>query len=93
MTIEPWAALVGALEPAERRALIVKSLAELVQRFDACGIGRPESLACAAGWLGAALIDALGPERAAQALSDQAADIRARAVNVPEPNVAGVGRA
>jgi hypothetical protein len=64
-----------------------------VQRFDDCGIGRPECLACVAGWLGVALTDALGAGLAAQVLADQAAEIRARAVNVPEPNVAGAGRA
>ncbi len=90
---EPLAALIGALEPSQRQALIVQSLAALVQRFDGCGIGRPESLACVAGWLGVTLTDALGPAMAAQVLADQAAEIRGRAVNVPEPNVAGAGRA
>lgn len=90
---EPLAALIGALEPSQRQALIVQSLAALLQRFDDCGIARPESLACVAGWLGVALTDALGAAMAAQVLADQAAEIRARAVNVPEPNVAGAGRA
>jgi hypothetical protein len=90
---EPLAALIGALEPSQRQALIVQSLAALVQQFDDCGIGRPESLACVAGWLGVCLTDALGAAMAAQVLADQAAEIRARAVNVPEPNVAGAGRA
>ncbi len=90
---EPLAALIGALEPSQRQALIVESLAALLQRFDDCGIGRPESLASAQGWLGVCLTDALGPARAAQVLAEQAAEIRARAVNVPEPNVAGAGRA
>jgi hypothetical protein len=93
MAGEPLAALIGALEPSQRQALIVQSLAALVQRFDDCGIGRPESLACVAGWLGVALTDALGAAMAAQVLAEQAEEIRGRDVNVPEPNVAGAGRA
>jgi hypothetical protein len=93
MAGEPLAALIGALEPSQRQALIVQSLAALLQRFDDCNIARPESLACVAGWLGVCLRNALGPAMAAQVLADQAAEIQARAVNVPEPNVAGAGRA
>lgn len=93
MASEPLAALIGALEPSQRHALVTKSFADLAGRIDGTGIKRPETLACAAGWLTSALIDELGLERAAQVLADLAADIRARAVNVPEPNVAGAGRA